>query len=53
MVAPVPPFAIGKASPLYVRAKVPLVVTGEPPTLNIEGAVKPTLVTVPLPPDAV
>jgi hypothetical protein len=50
VVAPVPPFANGRASPLYVRAKVPLVVTGEPPTLNIEGAVKPTLVTVPVPP---
>ena len=50
MVAPVPPFAIGKALPLYVNAKVPLVVTGEPPTLNIDGAVKPTLVTVPEPP---
>jgi len=29
---------------------VPEVVTGEPPTLNIEGAVNPTLVTVPEPP---
>jgi len=36
VVAPVPPFAIGRALPLYVRAKVPEVVTGEPPTLNIE-----------------
>ena len=50
MVAPVPPFANGRALPLYVNAKVPEVVTGEPPTLNIDGAVKPTLVTVPLPP---
>jgi hypothetical protein len=49
-VAPVPPFAKGKALPLYVNAKVPLVVTGEPLTVNIDGAVKPTLVTVPLPP---
>ena len=49
-VAPVPPFANGKALPLYVKAKVPLVVTGEPLTVNIEGAVKPTLVTVPVPP---
>jgi hypothetical protein len=46
----VPPFNKGKAVPLNVRAKVPLVVTGEPLTLNIEGAVKPTLVTVPVPP---
>ena len=50
VVAPVPPFANGRALPLYVRAKVPLVVTGEPLTENIEGAVKPTLVTVPVPP---
>ena len=49
-VAPVPPFANGKALPLYVSANVPLVVTGEPLTVNIDGAVKPTLVTVPLPP---
>ena len=50
VVAPVPPFARGKASPLYVSANVPLVVTGEPLTVNIDGAVNPTLVTVPLPP---
>jgi hypothetical protein len=28
---------------------VPEVVTGEPPTVKIDGADKPTLVTVPLP----
>jgi len=50
VVAPVPPFANGRALPLYVRAKVPEVVTGEPLTLNIEGAVNATLVTVPEPP---
>ncbi len=49
-VAPVPPFANGRALPLYVKAKVPLVVTGDPLTVNKEGAVKPTLVTVPVPP---
>ena len=49
-VAPVPPFNNGKALPLYVNAKVPDVVTGEPLTVNIDGAVKPTLVTVPVPP---
>ena len=50
VVAPVPPFNKGNAVPLYVNAKVPEVVTGEPLTVNIDGAVKPTLVTVPEPP---
>jgi hypothetical protein len=48
-VAPVPPFAIGKAVPDKVTAKVPDVVIGEPETLKKLGTVKATDVTVPEP----
>jgi hypothetical protein len=45
----VPPFSIGRAVPEYVRARVPLVVTGLPLTVKMLGAVRPTLDTVPSP----
>ena len=48
VVAPVPPFAIGKAVPDNVIANVPLVVIGEPDTDKNDGTVAATLVTVPL-----
>ena len=51
-VLPVPPFSTGSAVPLYVMASVPDVVTGLPVMVNIVGAVSPTEVTVPVPPDA-
>ena len=47
MVAPVPPFATGKAVPDRVTAKVPLVVIGDPVTDKNDGTVMATLVTVP------
>jgi hypothetical protein len=51
-VAPVPPFAIGRAVPLNPIASVPLTVTGDPVTERNAGTDKPTLVTVPEPPAA-
>jgi hypothetical protein len=50
VVAPVPPFATGKAVPEYDSASVPDVVTGLPVTDKNAGAEMPTLVTVPEPP---
>jgi hypothetical protein len=50
VVCPVPPFAIGRAVPLKLTAKVPDVVIGEPDTDKNEGTVIATLVTVPDPP---
>jgi hypothetical protein len=44
-VTAVPPLATGSAVPEYDRAKVPVVVTGEPETDRKAGADSPTLVT--------
>lgn len=49
VVTPVPPLATGKAVPLYVIARVPLVVIGLPEIENTLGTVAATLVTVPDP----
>jgi hypothetical protein len=48
VVAPVPPFAIGRAVPDNVIANVPVVVIGEPATDKNDGTVAATLVTVPV-----
>ena len=48
-VNPVPPFATGKAVPLYEIASVPELVIGEPATLKNAGTVAATLVTLPEP----
>jgi hypothetical protein len=53
VVAPVPPFATGKAVPEYVSASVPDAVIGLPLTVKNAGAERATLVTVPVPPTAV
>jgi hypothetical protein len=43
--------SFGVGALFQFRARVPLPVTGEPPTVKSElGALRPTLVTVPLPP---
>jgi len=49
----VPPFAVGRAVPLSVIAKVPVVVMGEPAKLKNAGTLAATLVTVPVPPTVV
>ena len=49
VVAPVPPFAIGKGVPEYVMANVPLLVIGLPEILKMLGTVAATLVTDPAP----
>ena len=49
VVTPVPPLATGSAVPLYVIARVPLVVIGLPDTDSRLGILAATLVTVPLP----
>ena len=43
-----PPLASGSAVPEYVSAKVPVLVTGLPETVNTAGADSATLVTVPV-----
>ena len=48
VVCAVPPLASGSAVPEYVRASVPLDVTGLPETVNTAGADSATLVTVPV-----
>jgi hypothetical protein len=45
----VPPFAVGRAVPEYVNAKVPDVVTGDPAIESRLGTEAATLVTVPPP----
>lgn len=57
LTAPVEPFGVARnwlavCPVVAVTASVPLVVIGEPATVNHEGVVRATLVTVPLPPPA-
>ena len=47
MICPVPPLAVGNAVPLYDKANVPVLVMGDPATVNILGADKATECTVP------
>ncbi len=47
VVRPVPPFAVGRAVPEYVMARVPELVTGVPVIERNAGTVAATEVTVP------
>jgi hypothetical protein len=53
VIGPADPFGDARkrfcASLVAVTASVPLVVTGEPPTVRNGGTVRPTLVTLPVP----